>query len=276
MILIADSGSTKTDWAIISSGKPVWKGETKGLNPYYLTEKELGAEIKKSFLPILNGISPDQVYFYGAGCMLDKAETVKRVLKECIKAERVEVYSDLMAAAHSLCGSRPGIACILGTGSNACFFDGTRITKHIPPLGFVLGDEGSGAVLGKLLIGNLLKGFLGKELNNKFFLQYGYSESDIIDKVYRKPFPNRFLASFAPFIKENIHVPEIHELALNSFIAFFTRNVLPLGEEGEEANAVGSIAYHFKDILQEAAAMCNIRMGKIIQSPMEGLIIHHS
>ena len=135
-----------------------------------------------------------------------------------------------------------------------------------------MGDEGSGAVLGKLLVGSLLKGVLGNQLREKFILQYGYSEGEIIDRVYRHPFPNRFLASFTPFIKENIHEPLMHKLVLDSFIAFFSRNVLPLECEEYEVNMVGSIAYHFKDILEEAAAKCNMKLGRIVQSPMEGLI----
>ena len=126
--------------------------------------------------------------------------------------------------------------------------------------------------MGKLLVGSLLKGVLGNQLREKFILQYGYSEGEIIDRVYRQPFPNRFLASFTPFIKENIHEPLMHKLVLDSFIAFFSRNVLPLECEEYEVNMVGSIAYHFKDILEEAAAKCNMKLGRIVQSPMEGLI----
>lgn len=272
MILIADSGSTKTDWSLVSSGKVIWQGKSKGLNPYFLSENEMDLEIRNVLSPLLENYRPESAFFYGAGCIFGKAEIVRSLLRKCLNIEKVTVHSDLMAAVHCLCGDRPGIACILGTGSNACFYDGTQITKHISPLGFILGDEGSGAVLGKLLVGSLLKGVLGNQLREKFILQYGYSEEEIIDRVYRQPFPNRFLASFTPFIKENIHESLMHKLVLDSFIAFFSRNVLPLECEEYEVNMVGSIAYHFKDILEEAAAKCNMKLGRIVQSPMEGLI----
>ena len=277
MILIADSGSTKTDWCLVAPEKHViWHGKTKGLNPYFLSEEELFAEIHDVLLPKLGSNHPNKVFFYGAGCIYDKAEMVHRVIsRSFLHLDDVLVHSDLMAAVHSLCGTNPGIACILGTGSNACFYDGREVIRHISPLGFILGDEGSGAVLGKLLVGGLLKGVFGSHLKDEFLNQYNFTESYIIDRVYRQPFPSRFLASLTPFIRENIMEHEMHRLVLDSFIAFIERNILPLDCKGYEANFVGSVGYYFKEILQEAADKVGIKIGKIIQSPMDGLIAYH-
>ena len=140
MVLIADSGSTKTDWSLVSSGKVIWQGKSKGLNPYFLSENEMDLEIRNVLSPLLENYRPESAFFYGAGCIFGKAEIVRSLLCKCLNIEKVTVHSDLMAAVHCLCGDRPGIACILGTGSNACFYDGTQITKHISPLGFILGD----------------------------------------------------------------------------------------------------------------------------------------
>lgn len=276
MILIADSGSTKTDWSLIENGKFVRSIKTKGLNPYFQSEEEIGNEISNVLLPQINGNLLDAVYFYGAGCTIDKVETVRNVISQYVHVSKVEVNTDLLAAAHSLCGRKAGIVCILGTGSNACFYDGKKIVDNVSPLGFILGDEGSGAVLGKRLVGDLLKGMMGEELRNKFLKQYNLTPGGIIERVYRRPFPNRFLASLTPFLEENINEPKIHQLVLNSFVDFVTRNVLGYDCRNYEVNFVGSIAYYYKAILEEAARLTGIRIGRIIQSPMEGLIAYHS
>ena len=157
MILIADSGSTKTEWCLADQGRPVRTVVTAGINPFFQTREEIAGEIRDALLPALKGERIDAIYFYGAGCAFpEKNRIVEEAITPYIPAP-IEVYSDLMAAARALCGSRPGIACILGTGSNSCLYDGTEITEHISPLGFILGDEGSGAVLGKLLVGDCLK-----------------------------------------------------------------------------------------------------------------------
>ena len=192
-LLIADSGSTKTDWRIIQDGKETHAIATKGMNPFFQTPSEMETELRSSLLPHLPVPLFDAIYFYGAGCTPEKSQVVAQTLQQCIKVKDcIEVHSDLLAAARGLCGHQPGIACILGTGSNSCFFDGTAITANVPALGFILGDEGSGANLGKRLVGDLLKNQLDDELKNKFFSQFNTSMAEVIDKVYRQPFPSRY------------------------------------------------------------------------------------
>ena len=187
----------------------------------------------------------------------------------------VEVGSDLLAAARALCGDQPGIACIMGTGSNSCYYDGREIVKNVSPLGFILGDEGSGAVLGKLLIGDVLKDQLSPALKDQFLTQYELTPALIMDKVYRQPFPNRFLAGFSPFIREHLDEPAIWELVTRSFLAFFTRNVKQYDYFEQPVHLVGSVAWYYQDVLKEIAFDLGIRLGTIARSPMEGLIAYH-
>ena len=209
MILIADSGSTKTDWCLVEHGELLQQIFTKGTNPFFQTEEEISNEIATALLPQLKTSVLDAVYFYGAGCAFpDKIETVRRAILRHLEVKgEVEVSTDMLAAARGLCGHQAGIACIMGTGSNSCYYDGEKIVQNVSPLGFILGDEGSGACLGKLLVGDLLKNQLGAELKEEFLSQYNLTPADIIDRVYRKPFPNRFLASLSPFLAQHIDNP---------------------------------------------------------------------
>jgi N-acetylglucosamine kinase-like BadF-type ATPase len=191
-------------------------------------------------------------------------------------AKDIEVHSDLLAAARALCGNKPGIACILGTGSNSCYYDGKEICDNVSPLGYILGDEGSGAVIGKIFLGDVLKNQLSKEISDKFLTQYKLDRLTVIRRVYKEPQGNRFLASVTPFLSENIDNPEIHALVKNAFLAFFKRNIAQYkGYQTLAVNFVGSIAYYFQDVLREAAAEVGCHIGTIIKSPMEGLLKFH-
>ncbi len=278
MILIADSGSTKTDWCLVKNGQLIHRIATKGTNPFFQTEEEISHEIATALLPHLPADTFRAVYFYGAGCAFpDKIATVHRAIsKHLIVREEIEVSTDMLAAARGLCGREPGIACIMGTGSNSCFYDGRAIVTNVSPLGFILGDEGSGAVLGKLLVGDILKNQMTPELKEEFFQRFGLTPPDIIDRVYRQPFPNRFLASLSPFLLEHIHEPKIHTLVLNSFRDFLKRNVMQYDYQRHQVHFAGSVAYYYRDILREAAHAAGIRTGAILQSPMEGLIQFHT
>ena len=181
----------------------------------------------------------------------------------------------MLAAARGLCGHEAGIACILGTGSNSCFYNGEEIVNNISPLGFILGDEGSGAVLGKLLVGDILKNQLPPAIKEAFLKQFGLTAPEIIDRVYRQPFPNRFLASLSPFLAQHLEEPAIRSLVLNSFIAFLRRNVMQYDYKQYPVHFIGSVAHCYKEVLQEAAQTTGIQIGKILQSPMEGLIQYH-
>jgi len=245
------------------------------MNPFFQTEEEIGKEIEAGLLPSLKGFKPSAIYFYGAGCAFpEKNDMIRRAVNRYLSVP-VEVGSDLLAAARALCGDQPGIACIMGTGSNSCYYDGREIVKNVSPLGFILGDEGSGAVLGKLLIGDVLKNQLPPALKDQFLTQYELTPALIMDKVYRQPFPNRFLAGFSPFIREHLDEPAIWELVTRSFLAFFTRNVKQYDYFEQPVHLVGSVAWYYQDILKEIAFDLGIRLGTIARSPMEGLIAYH-
>lgn len=298
-ILLADSGSTKTDWCLLapsadgpSALKPQSEFITLGINPFYQSQEEISRELEVHVLPHLGGVQLDAVYFYGAGCTPEKSPLVRSALLSVLPIRpqqatpgdahpdvcpsQVEVCTDMLAAAHALCGHAPGIACILGTGSNSCFYDGRRLVANVSPLGFILGDEGSGAVLGKLLVGDLLKGQMPQALKEKFLKQYALTPAEIIHRVYRSPFPNRFLASFAPFIAEHRDEPSIHHLLLGAFSAFFCRNVMHYDYLRYPAHFTGSIAWHFQTELREAATAVGVQVGQFLPAPMPGLIRYYS
>ena len=262
MILIADSGSTKTDWCIVFNDTPIKRIGTKGINPFFQSEEEIQQELTHSLLPQLPEGTINSVFFYGAGC----TPVIGNIITTSV----------MLAAARGLCGHEAGIACILGTGSNSCFYNGEEIVNNISPLGFILGDEGSGAVLGKLLVGDILKNQLPPAIKEAFLKQFDLTAPEIIDRVYRQPFPNRFLASLSPFIAQHLEEPGIRQLVLDSFIAFFRRNVMQYDYTQYPVHFIGSVAHCYREILQEAAQETGIRIGKILQSPMEGLILYHT
>lgn len=277
MILIADSGSTKTDWCIVLNDTLIKRIETKGINPFFQTEEEIRQALTASLLPQLPEGTFNSVHFYGAGCTLEKAPVLRRAIADSLPVVgNIKAHSDMLAAARGLCGYDAGIACILGTGSNSCFYDGREIVSNISPLGFILGDEGSGAVLGKLLVGDVLKNQLPPAIKEAFLKEFDLTAPEIIDRVYRQPFPNRFLASLSPFIARHLDEPALRTLVFNSFIAFLRRNVMQYDYEHFTVHFIGSVAHCYKDILQEAAQETGVRIGKILQSPMEGLIEYHT
>lgn len=278
MILIADCGSTKIDWCVVDGANVVRRVFTGGMNAVMLTEEEMASRIAEELVPQLGEEHIEEVYFYGAGCIADEVcDNVRRAIAKNIpSAKKIEVHTDLLAAARALCGRKPGIACIMGTGSNSCYYDGDKICDNVSPLGYILGDEGSGAVLGKILIGDVLKNQLPKDLCDKFLAQYELDRLTIIRRVYKEPQANRFLASVTPFLIQNIDRKEVHELVVNSFKSFFRRNVLQYeGATQLNVNLIGSIAYYYREVLEEAARECGLTVGTIIKSPMEGLVAFH-
>lgn len=276
MILIADSGSTKTDWCIVLNDTLIKRIETKGINPFFQSEEEIRQALTASLLPQLPEGTFNSVHFYGAGCTLEKAPVLRRAIADSLPVVgNIKAHSDMLAAARGLCGHEAGIACILGTGSNSCFYDGKEIVSNISPLGFILGDEGSGAVLGKLLVGDVLKNQFPPAIKEAFLKEFDLTAPEIIDRVYRQPFPNRFLASLSPFIARHLDEPALRALVFNSFIAFLRRNVMQYDYEHFTVHFIGSVAHCYKEILQEAAQETGVRIGKILQSPMEGLIEYH-
>lgn len=280
MKLIADCGSTKIDWCAVENGKVVKQVFTCGMNAVMLTEEEMRDRIAAELMPNVADIKDkiEAVYFYGAGCISpDVCANVANAIRANIQAAVVEVHTDLLAAARALCGHQAGIACIMGTGSNSCYYDGKDICDNVSPLGYILGDEGSGAVLGKIMLGDILKNQLPKDLCDKFLAQYELDRLTIIKRVYKEPQANRFLASVTPFLCENIEHPAVHALVLNAFKAFFVRNIQQYKDYDKlSVNFIGSIAYYYRAVLAEAAEACNCKIGTIIKSPMEGLIRFHA
>ena len=274
--LIADSGATKTDWCLTRNGEIIQRFSSKGISPVFQTQEEIAEEIKLHVYPVFKKSNVAEVYFYGTGCIPEKIQSVKNAISQSFPVETIEVYSDLVAAAHSLCGHSSGIACILGTGSNSCEWSGKEIVKQVSPLGFILGDEGSGASLGKQLVSDALKNQLSEELKEEFLAEYNLTQATINDKVYKQPFPSRFLATLAPFLLKHIEDKAVRRIVERSFSDFFERNVMQYNYRKNKVNFVGSVAWYFADILREVAQQKEIEIGKIEQSPMPGLVDYYN
>ncbi len=276
MEIIADSGSTKTTWSLKdhSSGR-ISTTQTAGINPFYQDEQTILNMLKNEFKMDFGFVN--EIHFYGAGCANPEVnKIVSAALNQFFGCEQIEVESDLLAAARALSQHEPGIVCILGTGSNSCYYNGFRIEKQVSPLGFILGDEGSGAVIGKRLLADILKHQLPEHIIYRFFDYYKTTQAEIMDNIYRQPFPNRYAARFTRFISENPEEPSLKELVAKEFGLFFRRNVLQYPQAAElPVHFTGSIAWHFQDILNEAAKSHQLRPGKIIQAPMDGLLTYH-
>lgn len=277
MMIIADSGSTKTTWSFRKNGDTDCRiVQTSGINPFYQDEAAIFDQLVREFPVEDNQVS--EIHFYGAGCANPGVnKIVKSALQRFFKTNNIEVASDLLAAARALCGHNPGIACILGTGSNSCYYNGREIEKQVSPLGFILGDEGSGAVLGRKLLADILKNQLPETVIIKFFEEEETNREEIMENIYRKPFPNRYAARFTRFILQNLGVPELRALVIREFELFFRRNVLQYEESAIlPVHFTGSIAWYFRAQVEEAAEKCSITTGRYIPDPMKGLIAYHS
>jgi glucosamine kinase len=274
MILIADSGSTKTEWCVVTGNGTTEKVVTPGINPFYQESENISAILQREFTAVRKF---DAIYFYGAGCInQEKQDIVRKSLIQVFEASHIFIGTDLLAAAHSLCQDRPGVACILGTGSNSCYYDGVQIAANVSPLGFILGDEGSGAVLGKKLIGDILKKQLPESLILDFFETYHTTPAEILENVYKKPFPSRYLADYTKFLSKNIKHPEIENIVIISFREFVKRNLLQYsGIEKTPIHFTGSIAFHFEAQLRKVIEEQHLILGNIERAPMKGLVNYH-
>lgn len=267
-ILIADSGSTKTEWWYAGTIK-----RTQGLNPFFVSSEDI-AQILESEL-LLDSI-PDEIYFYGAGATSEKSPVISEALQRVFPKATISVHSDMLGAARALCGDSPGIACILGTGANSCYYDGKEIQDNVSPLGFIIGDEGSGAVLGKLFLGALLKNQFPKGLKEEFLNQHNITPAEIIDRIYRQPLPNRYLASFSPFIAEHLDLKEIRSMVVGAFRLFIVRNIKQYPQHtSSPVHFVGSIAKYYEKPLREACDQEGIVLGNILKAPIEKLAEYH-
>ncbi|MDR0954473.1 MAG: ATPase [Rikenellaceae bacterium] len=274
-ILIADSGSTKTQWALVSADGGCVARTTGGINPVHTPVGEVEALLQSEFAAERGRV--DAVRFYGAGCLPSTCGAMTGVLSRFFGTDDVTVESDLLGALRGVLGDRPGVGCILGTGSNSALYDGRQVVKHIPPLGYLLGDEGSGADLGRRLIGNLLKGLLPEELTAAFWQTYPLGYEEIIEAVYRKPGANRFLAQFAPFLCKYIDHPAARSIVDEAFVAFVERNLLAYdGIRQLPVSFTGSIAFYFETSLRRVLERYGLALGTVEQSPLPGLIQYHT
>ena len=283
--LIVDSGSTKTSWCFAflpdtKSADGARTVTTEGLNPAVMSAEEVEEKIAKALNHCLQSLSisaadVENVFFYGAGCIAGRAGVVSESIQSILVDAKIYVADDLLGAARALCGHKAGIACILGTGSNSCLYDGENIVAHTPALGYVLGDEGSGAVLGRKYLNAVLKQTLPENICKRFLQESGLDMAEIINRVYRSPAPNRFLASMSKYIHGYLDEKEVRDIVIDNFEDFIRNNILAYGDEFRTINVVGSIAFHYKEQLTEAASRNGFQIGKIIKSPIEGLIEYH-
>jgi glucosamine kinase len=275
-ILIADSGSTKCEWCLLNNGrkKIIF---TEGMSPYFLSSEQIQELIRKNLLPKIKDHTVTDIFFYGTG-LLDpnKAKMMKAAISKVFHGAKVNVDHDLAGAAKAVCGHTKGIACILGTGSNSCYYNGKKIVKNSPGIGYILGDEGSGAYLGKKVIQYYLYGTFDEDLKYKFDDKYKITAADILDGVYTKPLPNRYLSAFSLFLAENrghYMIENIIEDGLNDF--FFTHLCKYTESWKLPIHFVGSVAHGFKDVVKELCNSYEFDLGRIIKNPMEGLIDYH-
>ena len=272
MILIADGGSTKANWCLIRQENEVLYFSTEGYNPYYVDSDYIRASLHKALPEEMRREAVTAVHFYGAGCEPSTETVIIRALSALFENAGVTVGSDLLAAAQALLGNKPGFAAILGTGTNTCLYDGKQVIHSIDPLGYMLGDEGSGSYIGKKLLIAYCREYLPLPLRRQFLAVYGLTKEAIMERVYKDPLANRFCAGFTSFVKQHLHDPFIHQLAANAFHDFFRALVCHYpGYASHALNCVGSIAFHFEDILKETAAHYGMAMGHIIQDPIKGL-----
>jgi len=275
-ILIADSGSTKCEWCLVNGNKKQIV-ITQGLSPYFLDSTQIEVILRNELVPALKKPVVDTVHFYGTGCLNPaNAKIVKKAIQAVFKEAEVNVSHDLMGAAKSLCGNEKGIACILGTGSNSCYFNGKKIVKNSPGLGYVLGDEGSGAYLGKKVIQYYLYRTFDEELRYKFDEKYKTNSVEILENVYKKPLPNRYLASFTLFLSDNRGHYMIENIIEDGLNDFFYNHLCKYGEIWKlPIHFVGGVSFAFRDVLQELCNGYEFTLGKIIKNPMEGLIEYY-
>lgn len=273
MILVADSGSTKTSWITIDGQTQSEVYETAGINPV--------RDNSETILKIINEIKDfpngrvETVHFYGAGCIPPYSDTVREALENVFPCANISVESDMLGAAIALCGHHEGIACILGTGANSCLFDGEKIVQQTPALGFILGDEGSGAVLGKRLVSDILKQQLPMDIIQLFNEEMQLNQADVISRIYRSPQPNLFLSSLVPFLHRHLNHPSIQHLVIEEFRRFLRRNINNYNRLDLQVNFVGGITNSFADQLKIAVRKEGMIMGRTIQKPIVEMANYH-
>jgi glucosamine kinase len=275
--LIADSGATKAEWCLLD-GKKSKSIYTQGISPYFLGTEEIEFLLRKELVPKLKGATISAVHYYGTGCANPtNARSVKKALHRVFPIKEIEVTHDLMGAAKALCGREKGIACILGTGSNSCFYNGKKIARNSPGLGYVLGDEGSGAYLGRKVIQYYLYGTFDEELRGRFDASFTTSAPEILENVYKKPLPNRYLAGFARFLAENRGHYMIENIIEDGLNDFFFQHLCKYPEIWKyPVHFTGGVSYGFRDVIKQLCNSYEFELGHIYKTPMEGLVRFHS
>lgn len=274
--LIADSGATKCEWCIVDN-QTVKTIFTTGISPYFLDYKQIVELLQQELVPSLKNLEIEKVSFYGTGLgNPGNVAIIIKALKELFPGVTVEAETDLLGAARALCGNEEGIACILGTGSNSCYYDGRKIIKNTPSLGYVLGDEGSGAYLGKKVLQYYLYNTLDEDLRSRFDAMFVTTQVEILENLYKKPFPNRYLAGFAIFLSENRGHYMVENILEDGLSDFFFNQLYKYRESWTlPINFVGSVAFGFKDVLQELCNSYELDLGQVLKNPMEGLVKYH-
>ncbi|HYC84505.1 MAG TPA: N-acetylglucosamine kinase [Chryseosolibacter sp.] len=279
MILIADSGGSKTDWRLIQKDGSIGQASAPGFNPYYQPIEDLKRDVEQILLPKINGGEHvDKIYFYGAGVSSLKNQlTIKSAFLEYFPEAHIEIGWDLLAAARALCGREPGIACIMGTGSNSCLYDGSKITDNVANLGWILADEGSGANIGRKFLVDYLRRKMPETLSKQFHDRFPLSREEFLEKVYQQEKPSAFLASFAKFIFQHLKEPYCYKLVYDSFSEFYENNVMEYPNYKKlKVHFTGSIAFYFSDILRQVANDKGITVKNILEGPIAGLTLYHT
>lgn len=279
MLIIADSGSTKTDWFVVKNNEITRTFKSQGINPFHQKVNEIKYTLKEEVLCMMSEefLSSDlNIAFYGSGCTVEKIPVMRNILAEVfsLPLQNIEVAGDLLGAARAVCGHESGIACILGTGANSCLYDGKEITANTPPLGYILGDEGSGAVLGKRFMNGIFKGWIPERIKDMYLKETNQTYSSIISKVYTEPLANRYLATVSKFVGEHIDEEPLRKLVKDNFSDFMKYNILPYNEV-RKIGFIGSVADVFSDILKEVCEEYGFVVSRINQSPVAGLLDYY-
>ena len=276
MKIIADSSSTRTEWVLADGDKIVEHVFTEGLNPYFQTRKEISHSIRLNLPDAFFRRRWEHIYFYGAGCANPDRNKIMEASLVAQFRTPVTVMSDLLGAARGLFIDQPGLPCILGTGSNSCIYDGAEIVDNVKSLGFILGDEGSGAFIGNAFFGDCLKGMAPKAVRDRFFDESGLTPEDVMNHVYSEPFPNRWLSQQSARLATMLDDPYVYQLVYASIMKFFTRNVLGYPKNDYAVSLVGSVACLYEDIVRKIAKSYGIHIEQIVKSSMPGLIKYHN
>lgn len=277
MILIADSGASKTDWRMLDQNGSIEQAQSIGYNPYYQPIEQFDKEVREVLVPQIKH-PVTKIFYYGTGCSSDKnRKMIRSALERYFTDAHIEVWHDLLAAARALCGEDQGIACILGTGANSCYYDGVRIVENVTSLGYVLGDEGSGAWMGKKIVADYLRKDLPEKLWDHFKKRFPMDRDEILSRVYSQEMPSRFLGSFSHFIFQHLKEPYCYKLVYDGFSEFMEKNVMRYERYNElKVHFVGSVAFYFSDILRQVANDKGITLKNILESPIAGLTLYHN